>query len=722
MSSSVRQHGPRPRTVLLACLLVALLGPASLRAQVQEAVVLNDEQDQQGVVDYPAAFFARYQPNTALDMVQQVPGFQLNDGSGERGFGTSAGNILINDRRLSAKQDRPSDILARIPASRVERIELIRRQVRSIDMLGQAVVVNILLRGDMPAAVRWQASYLKNFLDSSLEFGDLEMEVSRSDRWRNIDYNSGVNLGRRGTGDDIVVDVLDGADNLIEERVEVQDEDGFNANGNLNLSTTIGRTLVQLNSRLAFQGFAFTIDSDRTPVPGTGAPRQIIFGMDNDTTAIEVGLDAERSLATDWLGKAIVLFFQNDAERKNTQRIIEDTVGQTLLRVADADVKTSEAITRLEFEWSGWRDHAVKFNIEGALNVIDGTLVQTDDTGTGPVIVPVPFGNTRVEELRGDLLVKDTWSLGDWVLDYGIGAELSEISQTGDGNRTRNFSFIKPQGLVIWSPRQGMQTRMRVVREVAQLNLNDFVTTTQFQDDNLLLGGDDLEPESTWVSELTYERRFGELGVVSLTGFHHWISDAQDFVPLTDQADAPGNIGDARRWGLELESTLPLAGLGLTGARLDLKARWQDSTVTDPVTGNARFLTGRSEHQGPPNFSFSVRDNNYDLIYDIAFRQDFQDARVAWGWDIADRGERTWFKVNELNQYDEDGVEMNVFVETTRWWGVKIRLEGSNLNHFTETRNRALYAGRRGLSPVSRRELTERVEGRRLTLTVSGTF
>lgn len=690
-------------------------------AQVQDGEALNDSQDQQGIVDYPAAFFARYQPNTALDMVQQVPGFQLNDGSGERGFGTAAGNVLINDRRLSAKQDRPSDILARIPASRVERIELIRRQVRSIDMLGQTVVVNILLRGDMPAAVRWEASLLKNFIDSSMEMSDLGMNVSRSDRWRNIDYNTGVTVSRRGTGDDIVVVVLDGDDNLIEERLEVQDENGLNANGNLNLSTTIGRTLVQLNGRLALQGFDFTIDSDRTPVNGVGDPRQIIFGMDNDSTEIEIGVDAERSLATDWLGKGIVLFFQNDLDRNNTQRIIEDVAGQTLLRVADADVKTSEAITRLEFEWAGWRDHAVKFNIEGALNVIDGTLVQTDDTGSGPVPVVVPFGNTRVEELRGDLLVKDTWSLGEWVLDYGLGAELSEISQTGDGNRTRNFSFIKPQGLVIWSPRQGVQTRMRVVREVAQLNLNDFVTTTQFQDDNLLLGGDDLEPESTWISELTYERRFGELGVVSLTGFHHWISDAQDFVPLTDQTDAPGNIGEGRRWGLELESTLPLNGLGLTGARLDLKVRLQDSTVTDPVTGNARILTGRSEHQGPPVFVFT-RDNNNDFIYDLAFRQDFQDARVAWGWDIADRGKRTWFKVNELNVYDEDGIEMNVFVETTRWWGVKIRLAGTNLNHFTETRDRALYEGRRGLSPVSRRELTERVEGRRLTLTVSGSF
>jgi hypothetical protein len=722
LSASRQPYGMRPRAVLIVGLFAALLGLVSMRAQAQDAATSNDRQDQQGVVNYPAEFFARYQPNTALEMVQQIPGFQLDDGSGERGFGTSAGNILINDRRLSAKQDRPSSILDRIPASRVERIDLIRGQVRSIDMLGQSVVANVVLRGDVPAAMRWEASVLKNFLDSSIELTDLATDISRSDRWRDIDYNTGVTLTRRGTGDEIVVDVLDGDGDLIEERSEEQEELAYNVNGNLNLSTTVGRTLLQLNSRLSWQDFETTVVSDRTPVDTNSEPRQEIFGRDNESKAFEIGVDAERSIATDLIGKGILLFFRNDSDTTNTQRSIEELAGQTRFRVADANVITTETITRLEFEWAGWRDHAVKLNIEGALNSIDGSLVAAVDTGAGPVMVDVPGGNTRVEELRGDILLNDTWSLGEWVVDYGLGAELSEISQTGDANRTRDFFFVKPQALAIWSPSQGVQTRLRVAREVAQLNLSDFVTTTQFQDDNLLRGGQDLEPESTWVTELTYEQRFGELGVVSLMGFHHWISDAQDFVPLTDTTDAPGNIGDGRRWGVAMESTLSLEGLGLTGARLDLKVRWQDSTVVDPVTGLDRILTGRSEHQGPPTFSFNVVDNNFELIFDIAFRQDFEHARVAWGWDIADRGERTWFKVDELNVYDEDGIEMNVFVETTRWLGVKFRLEGSNLNHFTETRDRALYVGRRGLSPVSRRELTEVSEGRRLILTVSGSF
>ena len=67
-------------------------------------------------VEYSASFFSRYQPNTALDMVRQVPGFELDDGGGARGMATSGGNLLINGRRPSAKQDLPSSVLARIPA------------------------------------------------------------------------------------------------------------------------------------------------------------------------------------------------------------------------------------------------------------------------------------------------------------------------------------------------------------------------------------------------------------------------------------------------------------------------------------------------------------------------------------------------------------------------------------------------------------------------------
>ncbi len=88
---------------------------------------------------------------------------------------------------------------------------------------------------------------------------------------------------------------------------------------------------------------------------------------------------------------------------------------------------------------------------------------------------------------------------------------------------------------------------------------------------------------------------------------------------------------------------------------------------------------------------------------------------------MRNRAERQLFKVNELDVRDE-GTEFNVFVESTRWLGVNIRLTGENLLDFEQLRHRTIYVGERELSPIDRRELTNRTDGRRIILRISGSF
>jgi len=149
-----------------ACLWLAIPGLLFFIGTVAAEESQPDDALSQ-IVTYPTSFFDRYEPNTALDMVRQVPGFQLDDGADKRGFGATAGNVLINDRYPSTKQDTPSNILVRIPAAQVERIEVIRSQVREIDLRGNSIVVNLVLAQDMQAATRWQMAVRKNFTRAS---------------------------------------------------------------------------------------------------------------------------------------------------------------------------------------------------------------------------------------------------------------------------------------------------------------------------------------------------------------------------------------------------------------------------------------------------------------------------------------------------------------------------------------------------------------------------
>jgi outer membrane receptor protein involved in Fe transport len=449
-----------------------------------------------------------------------------------------------------------------------------------------------------------------------------------------------------------------------------------------------------------------------------GAGEQVVIVDEERNKEIELGADAERRLAKDLTGKAIVLFFRQVEDPVSTQTSFDSTGVLQQLRRASTDNQATEGIARVEFDWSGIPNHALQLNLEGAYNELDGSLLQVVDRGAGAVVVDVPGANSVVEEVRGDFLLKDTWTLGQFELDYGLGAESSTISQRGDAELERDFFFVKPHVVLSHAPGQGKQTRLRVAREVAQLDFEDFISATVYEDDDLALGNPNLRPDSTWVAEVGHERRYGELGVVKLTLFHHWIRDVLDLLPLSESFEAPGNIGDGRRWGVELENTVPLEWLGLTGARLDVKLRWQDSSVTDPVTGQSRRLSGGSGFGGTPYIDFRD-ENEYAFIAD--YRQDLEEARVAWGVNMGMRAKRPLYKVNELDVYDE-GISLNAFVETTRWFGLKLRFQAENMPNLSQRRDRISYAGLRDLSAVDFREISVGREGVRLTFLTSGSF
>ncbi len=708
-----------PSSLFVAWIIINLLA-ANVPAAAQQnqeppetggAEPLQDRQRQ--VVEYRAEFFDRYQPLTALDMVRQLPGFQIDDGSGDRGFGNVVGNILINDRRPSAKEDTPSQILDRIPASTVRRIDLIRSQVRGIDLQGQPIVASIMLRDDVPAASRWELSVRKTIGLSSLT---PSASISRSDLWRGIEYNAGLELRRPAFGDEGTVEVLDADGSLAELRTEERKGLRHQGNGNLIASMRLKETLVRFNTKIAVNNLDEQIVSHRVPQALGSDPRTEFFADTSDILQFELGTDFERELNADLIAKVILLHIREEEEALSSQRSVDDAGDQTRIRLADSDSVRTESIIRVELDWARLPNHTVQINLEGAFNVLDNAFNLVEDSGAGPMPVPVPGANARVEEVRWDFLFLETWSTGRFALDYGLGAEQSTISQSGDVNQERNFFFLKPRGVLTYSPGEGKLTRLRLEREVSQLDFKDFVSATVFQDDDLALGNPDLRPETTWVAEVSHERRFGELGVVKLTAFHHWISDVQDLLPLTPMFETPGNIGDGRRWGAVLKTTLPLDSLGLAGAQLEFKARWQDSTVVDPVTLDRRVLSGDTETRRPLPFR---GENQYAFTLD--FRQDFNAAHVAWGWDLRTRAERPLFKVNELDIRDE-GVELNVFVETTRWFGLKIRVQGQNLLNLSLLRDRTVFVGQRGLSLVDFRELHDSMEGRRIILSLAGSF
>jgi len=132
-----------------ASVLAALSVAAPQAVEAPPPAPAAVEAGERGVIPFPPSFFAEARPSTALDMIVRLPGFTLDRGDSARGFAGTAGNVLVNGERPTTKSDSLEDILRRISASGVERIELIRGGAPGVDMQGQTILANVVIKRTM---------------------------------------------------------------------------------------------------------------------------------------------------------------------------------------------------------------------------------------------------------------------------------------------------------------------------------------------------------------------------------------------------------------------------------------------------------------------------------------------------------------------------------------------------------------------------------------------
>ena len=100
-----------------------------------------------GVTEYPREYFAGNAPTNARDMIERLPGFSIVEADADvRGYAGAQGNVLIDGARPSSKREDIGQLLKRIRATSVERIELIRSGASGIDLGGYPVLANIVRR------------------------------------------------------------------------------------------------------------------------------------------------------------------------------------------------------------------------------------------------------------------------------------------------------------------------------------------------------------------------------------------------------------------------------------------------------------------------------------------------------------------------------------------------------------------------------------------------
>lgn len=638
-----------------ASLLVAAAAPVSVLAQETAG----------NTTSYPASFFARVQPTSAYDMVLLVPGFRVIEGDTElRGYSGAAGNVLVGGQRLSGKAETLENLLKRIPAARVERVELIRAGAPGYDFQGYALLVNVVLASGGRVSGRLEAEGALFRHGYRAPRGSVQVGVDLGERvidlfgavYREIDDEHGFGSRNR----------------FAEDGSPVRLADYFQPEGTNVVETTAAYRQPLLGGTIRLNG----LFQDKRMFANIGydvlfPEAEVIRGRErNHTRTYEGAVRYERSLGA-----------TSDLELVGSYRSVSETGLESETAIGGSDrsderSRASETILRAAF-----RHHGGPFTLEvggeGAINILDSHNQFFEDEAP----VPLPNAEVRVEEKRAEFFSTLGWTVSPQLTaEAGLRYEVSRLSQTGDTNLSKSLAFLKPRARLGWSPTKNDELRLLVEREVGQLDFSDFVGAASLNSGTVSAGNRDLEPDSLWRAEIAYEHRFGS-GSIVVAARREWISNLVDQFPLVADGeifDAVGNIGNARRDVIEANLKLPLDGVGLKGVMVSADALFKRGRVIDPTTGERRKIS-----------------EDEPVEAKISLTHDIPAWKLRWGGSFAFAEEETSFKIGEI-QRDRVGGRLDLFVEykpDARW---TIRLFGKNLTDSPVVRTRDIFTGLRG--------------------------
>ncbi|HEV7693717.1 MAG TPA: TonB-dependent receptor plug domain-containing protein [Hyphomonadaceae bacterium] len=575
--------------------------PEALAQQTPpDTVAPPDAAAASNVTPYKPDFFTQFRPNTAMDMIGRIPGFSFDGGSGARGFSGTGGNVLIDGERPPSRGDDLSSIIGRIPASGVERIDVIRGGAEGIDMQGKPIVANIIRKKD---------AGLTGSLSSNVNvnsFGGVSPNATvalRNQSGANLldgsiglFHNQGNGTSRRyRVGPDGVVQLISwtGTDNQF---------DSAEATGAWETLWLGGKLRINGKANLErFDGFA------QEGIFAGPVGNQISNDENNERSG-EAGIRWVRSFS----GTEIELVgFQSyrdtdfrsigDGPRFTSDSKGENTAGESILRTT---MKLPAAGT--------WKFDG---GAEGVFNFTESSSVRLQNGAP----VPLTGDAYKVDELRGEVFGTATWAPSSQLsVESGLRFEGSRITAENEkGSVEKSLGYLKPRLNVSWSPAKGHQWGFEVERVVGQLDLNGFGSSLSFDNGTQTVGSLDIEPEKSWAVTARYERQFGGQNSVVLAFEHVTIENF-----LASVVGGPPNFPETRknidgsttRDALSLDTSTELDKFGMPGGIFVFGADLRTSHVTDPVTGEDRELS-----------------NNTDWSWNVSLQQTLDGGKFRWG-------------------------------------------------------------------------------------------
>ncbi len=652
---------------------------------------------------FPAAFFARFSPKTAYDMLVQVPGFTIRTATTERGLGQASENVLINSERVADKSGGAVQKLRLTDSSSVERIDLVDAAQLGIAGLS-GLVANVILKKDVggKGQFTWQPEARAHYSHPNFFRGT----VSYTDREGPVEYtlsvdNSVASRGAYGGPDDLI---YDSGGTLIERRVGRLFSDFDQPKMRVGTKIDLPGSSV---ANLSVQYGPYWYDFGSFEKRRRDGPDDRFRNVEQTQRGYMLDFNGDFEFA---LGPGRLKFiglhhYEHEPTITTQTTVFESGIDDDGIRFF-RDAHLLEFILRSEYGWkTGANDWQV--TLERAVNTLDqkGELFLLSSDGEFEE-VPFPEGSGEVAEHRYEATATFGRPLSPKLdLQLVAGGEISKLERLDRDDPPRKF--FRPKGSIslAWRPAADWDTSLKLSRRVGQISFYDFLAQLNLNEERENAGNPDLVPPQSWELEGEAGKELGAWGRARLKLFYHRIDDIIDIVPIGEDGESIGNLPRATRIGGEFTSTINFDPIGWSGAKLDLRLAATRSRVKDPLTGEPRPISGITDYSG-----------NLNLRHDIA-RTD-----IAWGGGLSIYHNTKNYYLTEVFRSWEGPFFGSLFVEHKEVLGLSVRFTAGNLPGGRHIFNRTVYDGFRDSAPILFVQRQKQKIGPIFTLTVKGNF
>ncbi|GLR72104.1 TonB-dependent receptor plug domain-containing protein [Agaribacter marinus] len=663
---------------------------------------------------YDSTYFMALEPQTLYDVLTLIPAansvlIDMANTADNRGFGSDGDQILINNKRVSGKDNSIEKELNNTLAQDIEYVELIRGTRSDLDVQSRGLVINVILKKHVDASIRWTFGGITTKSLATKPFGSIIYNNGNDGLKYRIGYERYVN-----PTEFTITDEYWNLDNqqifaATRKRKNWFTRDSVSAKLEYEYST---RTHLQLNTLFEkYRVDSSYLSESENVIENSFNTTDLVYDWSKENW--EVSGDITYDIDNDNHLKLLFISNRSDADDKIWQLNVlehgQTTIDYRLPRLFVAN----ETVLRGNWKHISNSKHSVDSGIEVAINKLDENVQFEALSGD----VYHSTEETNIEEQRYEIFISHNVAISEFLnvqssLVYENSAlkvatqfqlQTDELLTSNDAS-SRSFAYLKPRLNLRYDLDAQHQLRFNYQRTVSQLNLDDFVPQFNRDEARLEETNPDLKPEMRDEFSMSWQAQWqATKNSITLSPYYHKITDLITEIPLINYS-GDGNVDEAKEYGLKLNGHLSLDMLGIEDTIVTASYTIKTSDVLDPFTNEHTKFNGFSNHD------WRLKINQNELIQDLSFTL-----------TLAKRSPYTAARY-DYKQTLTSNMTVNGFIDYQINKQLKLRLQGDYLLNREYQYERERFNGLSSASAFLRDEQRRYHWESRFSITLSGQF